>query len=66
MFITRPDGEILAIWGKRQARDLVDEPGVLLHSFLGDVVPDRDRLVRSTRGERVVAIKNDVVERETG
>jgi len=66
MLITRPDGEILAIWGERQARDLVDEPGVLLHPFLGDVVPDRDRLVRSTRGERVVAIKNDVVERETG
>jgi len=66
MLITRPDGEILAIWGERQARDLVDEPGVLLHPFLGDVVPDRDRLVRSTRGERVVAIKSDVVERETG
>jgi len=55
MLITRPNGQILAIAREREARDLVDEPGILLHSFLGDVVPDRDRLVRSTRGKGVVA-----------
>lgn len=56
MLITRPNGQILAIAREREARDLVDKPGILLHSFLGDVVPNRDRLVRSTRGERVVAV----------
>ena len=56
MLITRPNGQVFAIAREREARDLVDKPGILLHSFLGNMVPNRDRLVRSTRGERVVAV----------
>jgi hypothetical protein len=57
VLITRPDSQVPAIGRKSQARDLVGETGVLLHTFLADVVPDGDGLVGSTRGEGVMTTR---------
>lgn len=55
MFIARSNCKIVSVGRKCEARYFIGEPGVLLHSLLGDMVPDGDSSVGPSRGERVVA-----------